>query len=171
MALANAFRLSMSFGDTDIFSDLSFDVGAKDKIGLIGVNGAGKTTLFKLFTGEYTPTSGALSIGRDTVIGYMEQHACADSERSMLNELLTVFDDVIAAEHELEEIAGQLSEGRGDTHALVARQDALLELIRRRDGLTYQSRARSTLMGLGFSEADFALHVSSFPTTAIFSTK
>ena len=157
MALANAFRLSMSFGDTDIFSDLSFDVGAKDKIGLIGVNGAGKTTLFKLFTGEYTPTSGALSIGRDTVIGYMEQHACADSERSMLNELLTVFDDVIAAEHELEEIAEQLSEGRGDTHALVARQDALLELIRRRDGLTYQSRARSTLMGLGFSEADFAL--------------
>ena len=157
MALANAFRLSMSFGDTDIFSDLSFDVGAKDKIGLIGVNGAGKTTLFKLFTGEYTPTSGALSIGRDTVIGYMEQHACADSERSMLNELLTVFDDVIAAEHELEEIAAQLSEGRGDTHALVARQDALLELIRRRDGLTYQSRARSTLMGLGFSEADFAL--------------
>ena len=157
MALANAFRLSMSFGDTDIFSDLSFDVGAKDKIGLIGVNGAGKTTLFKLFTGEYTPSSGALSIGRDTVIGYMEQHACADSERSMLNELLTVFDDVIAAEHELEEIAAQLSEGRGDTHALVARQDALLELIRRRDGLTYQSRARSTLMGLGFSEADFAL--------------
>ncbi len=157
MALANAFRLSMSFGDTDIFSDLSFDIGAKDKIGLIGVNGAGKTTLFKLFTGDYTPTSGALSIGKDTVIGYMEQHACAESERSMLDELLTVFDDVIAAEQELEQIAKQINSGAGDTHALVARQDFLLELIRRRDGLTYQSRARSTLLGLGFSEADFTL--------------
>ena len=157
MALANAFRLSMSFGDTDIFSDLSFDVGAKDKIGLIGVNGAGKTTLFKLFTGEYSPTSGALSLGKDTVIGYMEQHACAESDRSMLDELLTVFDDVIAAENELAQIEKQINAGAGDTHALVARQDFLLELIRRRDGLTYQSRARSTLLGLGFAETDFAL--------------
>ena len=157
MALANAFKLSISFGDTDIFSDLSFDVGAKDKIGLIGVNGAGKTTLFKLFTGEYTPTDGALVIGKDTVIGYMEQHACAESERTMLDELLTVFDDVIAAEEELEQIAKKISAGAGDTQALIARQDMLLELIRRRDGLTYQSRARSTLLGLGFSEADFTL--------------
>ena len=157
MALASAFRLSMSFGDTDIFSDVSFDVGAKDKIGLIGVNGAGKTTLFKLFTGEYSPTSGALSIGKDTVIGYMEQHACAESERAMLDELLTVFDDVIAAEAELEQIGKLLNAGKGDTHALIARQDALLQRIDRRDGLTFRSRARSALLGLGFSEADFDL--------------
>ena len=157
MSTLTASSLAVQFGDTTIFSGASFDVGAKDKIGLIGVNGAGKTTLFRLLTKQESPTQGALFFDKETVVGYMEQHACADSERSMLNELLTVFDDVIAAEHELEEIAGQLSEGRGDTHALVARQDALLELIRRRDGLTYQSRARSTLMGLGFSEADFAL--------------
>ena len=157
MAVANAFRLSMSFGDTDIFSDVSFEIGAKDKVGLIGVNGAGKTTLFKLFTGEYAPTSGALVPGKDTVIGYMEQHACAESERTMLDELLTVFADVMNAEQELDEIAKQISAGSGDTHALVARQSALLELIDRRDGLTYRSRARSALLGLGFAEADFTL--------------
>ena len=157
MALASAFRLSMSFGDTDIFSDVSFDIGAKDKIGLIGVNGAGKTTLFKLFTREYTPASGMLSLGKDTVIGYMEQHACAESERTVLNELLTVFSDVIAAEKELSEIEHRIGKQGADNAALIARQSALLALIDRRDGLTYQSRARAALRGLGFAETGFSL--------------
>ena len=160
MALAAAYQLQVSFGSREIFSGVSFEIGTKDKIGLIGVNGAGKTTLFRLFTGEYLPASGSLSIGKNTVIGYMEQHACAASEKSMLDELLTVFSDVIEAEKELEEIACEIDAERGNAAELVSRQQTLLELIDRRDALTYQSRARSALRGLGFSENDFSLPCS-----------
>ena len=160
MALVNAYNLKMSFSDTDIFSDVSFEIGSKDKIGLIGVNGAGKTTLFKIFTKEYQPSDGNLFVGKDTVIGYMEQHACSNSERSMYDELLTVFSDVIEAEKELEEIASKIDRNEGDTHSLITRQQYLYDLFERRDGLTYKSRARSALIGLGFDESDFSLPCS-----------
>ncbi len=157
MALVSGFDLSVSFGDNTVFSGVSFSVGEKDKIGLIGVNGAGKTTLFRLFTKEYLPTDGTISIGKDTVIGYMEQHACAESDRTMYDELLTVYRDVIDAERELENIAKQIDRRAGDLSALTLRQQELQERIERHDGFTYRSRARSALLGLGFKEEDFSL--------------
>ena len=160
MALVNGFGLSVAFDDKTIFSGVNFSIGEKDKIGLIGVNGAGKTTLFRLLTKAYAPTDGTLSIGKDTAIGYMEQHACANSERSMYNELLTVYQDVIDAERELEEIAEKIDRGAGDAQALTLRQQTLNERIKWRDGFTYRSRARSALLGLGFKESDFSLPCS-----------
>ena len=122
MALVTGFGLSVAFGDQTIFSGADFSIGPKDKIGLIGVNGAGKTTLMRLLTKEIAPAEGTVAIGKDTVIGYMEQHACSGSERSMLDELLTVYQDVIDAEHELEDIARQIDRGTGDVAALTRRQ-------------------------------------------------
>ena len=75
MSTLTASNLAVQFGDTTIFSGASFDVGPKDKIGLIGVNGAGKTTLFRLLTKQESPTQGALFFDKETVVGYMEQHA------------------------------------------------------------------------------------------------
>lgn len=109
LTLLSACNLSLSFTERVIFSNVSFDVYNKNKIGFIGVNGAGKSTLFKVITGELQPDEGSVFVGRDTVLGYMEQHACAASEKTMLQELLTVFDDVIAAEKELDEISDKLS--------------------------------------------------------------
>ena len=155
MSLISAHNLSLSFSENTVFSNISFDVYKKNKIGFIGVNGAGKSTLFKVLTGELQPDEGGVFIGRDTVIGYMEQHACSGSDKTMLEELLTVFDDVISAEKELDEISEKLiGEGSGNDE-LIARQQFLLDLFERRGGLTYQSRARSALIGLGFSESDF----------------
>ncbi|MBQ5968609.1 MAG: ABC-F family ATP-binding cassette domain-containing protein [Clostridia bacterium] len=160
MALVTGFGLSVAFGDQTIFSGADFSIGPKDKIGLIGVNGAGKTTLMRLLTKEIAPAEGTVAIGKDTVIGYMEQHACSGSERSMLDELLTVYQDVIDAEHELEDIARQIDRGTGDVAALTRRQQQLNDLLAWHDGFTYRSRARSALLGLGFKEEDFSLPCS-----------
>lgn len=160
MALISAHSVSLSFSDRVIFSDVSFDVYKKDKIGFIGVNGAGKTTLFKLFTRQLEPDGGDVFISRDATLGYMEQHACSGSDRTLFDELLTVFDDVISAEKELDEIAEKLNgEFSGDAE-LITRQQYLLELFERRGGLTYKSRTRSALIGLGFEEKDFSLSCS-----------
>ncbi len=160
LSLISAHNLSLSFSERTIFSNISFDVYKKNKIGFIGVNGAGKSTLFKVITGKLQPDEGGVFIGRDTVIGYMEQHACSSSEKTMLDELLTVFDDVIAAEKELDEISKRLMHEENGSTELIARQQYLLELFERRGGLTYQSRARSALLGLGFFESDFSLPCS-----------
>ena len=160
MTLLSASNLSLSFSERVIFSNVSFDVYKKNKIGFIGVNGAGKSTLFKVITGELQPDEGSVFVGRDTVIGYMEQHACASSEKTMFEELLTVFDDVISAEKELDEISDKLSADSENRDGLIARQQFLLELFERRGGLTYRSRCRSALIGLGFCEEDFSLPCS-----------
>ncbi len=160
MSLISVCNLGLSFSERVIFSDVSFDVQSKNKIGFIGVNGAGKSSLFKVITGELLPDEGNVFIGRDIKIGYMEQHACSSSEATMLEELLTVFSDVTSAEKELDEISHKLNNEAENCDELIARQQYLLELFERRGGLTYNSRARSALLGLGFSEEDFSLPCS-----------
>ena len=76
MPVLSVSKLGMSFGERTLFEDMSFDVDARDKVGLIGRNGVGKTTLFKLITGELEPASGVIARERGLNIGYMEQHAC-----------------------------------------------------------------------------------------------
>lgn len=158
MSLISVLDLSVSFSEKDIFSEVSFDVFPKDKIGFIGVNGAGKSTLFKILTKQLLPDSGNVFVNKDTVVGYMEQHACASSEKSLYDELLTVFEKVIEAENELENISEALSSS--PSGELIEKQQHLLDFFERNGGLTYKSRARSALLGLGFSVSDFSLPCS-----------
>ena len=104
MSLINVNNLSISFSENDILKNVTFQVEPKDKIGLIGTNGAGKTTLFKILTKEYLQNDGSVIISKDTNIGYMEQHACAESEKNVLDELMTVFTYLYDIEDELNEI-------------------------------------------------------------------
>lgn len=157
MAYLHTYNLNVSFGDKVLFDGVSFEVGEHDRIGLIGVNGAGKTTLFRLITGELEPTAGEAFVSKQACVGYLEQHACADSARSVYDEMLSVFAGVMRVEQELNETTRLLEEGReGGLHALIDRQQALQESFERMGGLTCRSRTRAALMGLGFSEADFS---------------
>lgn len=70
-------NLTLSFGENKLFSDLSFDIQDKEKVGFVGVNGAGKTSLFKIITGEYKADSGNCFISKNARLGYMEQHTCS----------------------------------------------------------------------------------------------
>ena len=155
-------KLSMSFGDRELFSELSFEVDARDKVGLIGRNGVGKTTLFKLISGELEPTSGVIAAERGLRIGYMEQHACSRGERSIYDELESVFDDLKELEQVIDSLNTDIERGKDDLTPLIASQAQLIERFERDGGLTYKSRTRAALKGFGFSEAEFAM-----PTSAL----
>ncbi|MCQ2463400.1 MAG: ABC-F family ATP-binding cassette domain-containing protein [Clostridia bacterium] len=161
MAILNAVDLSMSFGENEIFSGVSFEIAQHDKVGFIGVNGAGKSTLFKILTKEYEPTNGNVYISKNCTPGYMSQHVCRDGSRTVYEEMLTAYSDVIEAEKELEEISSQIENNDGDINRLIERQQYLQTEFERRDGLSYKSRARSAVLGLGFSESDLTLPCSS----------
>ena len=145
-------NLTLSFGENTLFSNISFDIQDKDKVGFVGVNGAGKTSLFKLIIGEYLADSGNCFISKNVKLGYMEQHTCSN-DKSIYNELVSVFDDLIKMEQELEEISKELT--KNHTKELIDRQDYLTNEFNRNGGLTYKSMTRSALIGLGFSEDDF----------------
>lgn len=145
-------NLTLSFGSDVLFSNVSFDIKDREKVGFVGVNGAGKTSLFKIITGEYTADSGNCFISKNARLGYMQQHTCSDN-KTIYNELVSVFDDLIKTERELDEIAEQLK--KNPSHELIQRQDYLTNEFNSNGGLTFRSMTRSALLGLGFSEEDF----------------
>lgn len=145
-------NLTLSFGENTLFSNISFSINEKEKVGFVGVNGAGKTSLFKLITGEYTADSGNCFLSKNTRLGYMEQHTCSDN-KTIWNELVSVFDDLIEMEQELDDIAHRLT--KEQSKELIDRQDYLTNEFQLNGGLTYKSMTRSALIGLGFSENDF----------------
>lgn len=160
LSLINANNISVSFSENDILKDVSFQVEQKDKIGLIGANGAGKTTLFKILTKEYLPNDGSVSISKDTNIGYMEQHACAQSKKCVIDELMSVFEYLYEIERELNDIENKLHTDTDKLETLLDRQHYLTNRYEQMGGLTYKSRAKSALMGIGFKESDFTLPCS-----------
>lgn len=158
MSLLTAQNLTFGFLDGVLFKGAAFKVENDDRIGLIGANGTGKTSLFKLITGEYYPNDGGIVRGKDVRIGYMEQYLNCDESQTLYGEALTVFDDVISMEYELEEITRRLM-SESDI-ALIEKQLSLTEEIERRDGLVYQAKTKSALLGLGFKEEELTARVS-----------
>lgn len=159
MAVLDVQNLTLSFGENTLFSDVSFDIKEHEKVGLIGCNGTGKTSLFKIITGEYTPDSGNCFISKNAKLGYMEQHTCSENH-TVYGELISVFDDLIEIEKQLEQISADLMEGKGDSKSLIEKQDELTEIFTRDGGLTYKSMTRSALLGLGFGAEDFDMPTS-----------
>lgn len=157
MAIVGIQNLKVDFAGKVLFENVSFDVNEGDFVGLIGANGTGKTTLFKVITGEIEPTDGAVFISKQTKVGYLEQHACHGSMRTVLDEALTVFAPLMRMEYELELLAQRIDTQSDIRNELIERQNELQEEYQASGGLTYKSRTRSALMGLGFSEADFTL--------------
>ena len=162
MPVLSLSKLSMGFGERTLFEDMSFEVEARDKDGLIGRNGVGKTTLFKIICGELEPTGGVVASERGLNIGYMEQHACSNGKRSIYDELESVFAELMQMERDIETITETIEHSTGDLTELIARQTELIERFERDGGLTYKSRTRSALIGLGFREEEFGM-----PTSAL----
>ena len=150
MSLLSADNVCKSFGTSVVLDDISFEVRESDRIGLIGSNGSGKTTLFKILTGEMTYDSGTVVRAAKTGLGYMEQHVCRNLERSAYEEVLTVFTPLLKVERELEELTTSLQKDPADPDARIERQSFLTDQYSTRGGLTFRSRTRSALAGLGF---------------------
>ena len=154
-------NLSVTFVERTLFSNVSFDVEAHDKVGFIGANGVGKTTLFKVLNGELSPSSGTIAFEKNANVGYMEQHACSNPEIDVYHELLSVFSYLADIEREIADITDAIDSKSGDLDSLVERQTQLIESYEAQGGLTYKSRTRSALLGLGFAETDFTMAVGS----------
>lgn len=158
MSLLTAQNLTFGFLDGVLFKDAAFKVEETDRVGLIGANGTGKTSLFKLIIGEYSPNEGGIVRGKDVRIGYMEQYLECDDGKTLYEEALTVFSDVMEMEKQLEVLTEKLL--NDSSIDLIEKQIKLTEDIERRDGLVYKAKTRSALLGLGFSEKDFDQQVS-----------
>lgn len=158
MAVLSVHNLEMSFSERVLFSQVSFDIEASDKVGFIGVNGVGKTTLFKILCGKMEQTGGDFFTSKNLKIGYMEQHACSNSENTVYNELLSVFPHLIRMEEEIDRLNLDLEMGRSDEKTIM-RHTELSEQFAVMDGLVYKSRTASALTGLGFKQEDFNMPV------------
>ena len=158
--LVNASKLEKSFGDELLFSDASFSIDDKDKIGFIGINGAGKSTLFKILMGEERYDFGELFKNKNLKIGYLEQYAASDSDKTVFDEVKSVYAEAEDIEQELEQIRWEIENSSDGIDELVIRQHNLQKRFEEIKGYHYKGIITSTLLGLGFCEDELTKKVS-----------
>ncbi len=150
--------INLSFGTDVILKDVSFALNEGDRVGVIGVNGAGKTSLFRVISGEYTPDSGSVYLGRGLTIGILEQNPDLTSlpgNLTCLEYMYTAFPDLISLEEDIERIENELSSLRGDDEKALSLTARLNEENRKYadgGGLEFRSRCRGMLLRLGFDK-------------------
>lgn len=151
MIIAQAQDLEQRFGGNTIFSNISFSVPDNARIGLVGPNGAGKTTLLKIMTGQQEPTSGQFTINKGLKVGYIAQENGLDEEKTIWDEMLTVFNDLIEKNKKITKMQEQIADHPED-EALLKRYDQLAYDFEQEGGFTYQAEIKSILNGFNFKE-------------------
>ena len=146
-------ELKKYFGVRELFSDVSFDIYERDHVGLVGVNGCGKSTLIRMLTGEEPIDGGQISFGKLVRVASLDQSPVWEKNETLLTAVLHCFDHLFRMEEQLNELADRLASG-DVSDALIGRQAALQDRYEREGGMTFRSRARSTLLGLGFTEEE-----------------
>ncbi len=158
--------LTVEFGGSTLFSDISFVINEKDRIALMGKNGAGKSTLLKILAGTREPTRGKVSAPKDTVIAYLPQHLMTDDGRTVFEETAQAFAHLHEMEAEIEAINKEL-ETRTDYESdsymkLIERVSTLSEKFYSIEEINYDADIEKTLLGLGFKRDDFGRQTSEF---------
>ena len=159
-------NLKVEFGARPLFHDVSYVVGDKDRIALVGKNGAGKSTMLKIIAGLQQPTFGTVSIPRETTIGYLPQVMKLADTRTVRQEAETAFEDIHKLKAEVERLNNQMVERTDyeseDYHALIDRFTRESERFQMMGGSNYQAELEQALIGLGFRRADFDRPTSEF---------
>ncbi|WP_278625126.1 ABC-F family ATP-binding cassette domain-containing protein [Parabacteroides gordonii] len=158
--------LTVEFGGFTLFDDVSFVVNKKDRIALVGKNGAGKSTMLKIFAGLQSPTSGTVSVPKETTIGYLPQQMQLTDTRTVKEEAELAFGHIREMEKEIERLNLQLAE-RTDYETesyqkLIDKVTHLSEHFQMMGGSNYHAELERTLIGLGFSRTDFDRLTSEF---------
>ena len=158
--------LTVEFGGSTLFSDISFVINEKDRIALMGKNGAGKSTLLKILAGVREPTRGKVSAPKDTVIAYLPQHLMTEDGRTVFDETAQAFAHLHEMEAEIEALNKEL-ETRTDYESdsymeLIERVSTLSEKFYSIEEINYDADIEKTLLGLGFTREDFTRQTSEF---------
>ena len=159
MISVNCENLSLSFGAETVLENVSFALNEGDKLGIIGVNGAGKSSLFAMITGKYQPTSGEVFISKGKTVGILEQNIEYDSSRTILDEAINTFSDLLETEKELENLR-MISEQTG-SEADAKRYADCQESFTSGGGYEFRGRCRGILKKLSLPEALWDKPVSS----------
>ncbi|MCD7851220.1 MAG: ATP-binding cassette domain-containing protein [Parabacteroides sp.] len=158
--------LTVEFGGSALFSDVSFVINEKDRIALMGKNGAGKSTLLKILAGVREATRGKVSAPKDTVIAYLPQHLMTEDGRTVFEETAQAFAHLHRMEAEIAELNKEL-ETRTDYESdsymeLIERVSTLSEKFYSIEEINYDADIEKTLLGLGFTREDFTRQTSEF---------
>lgn len=158
--------LTVEFGGSALFADVSFVINEKDRIALMGKNGAGKSTLLKILAGVREPTRGKVSAPKDTVIAYLPQHLMTEDGRTVFEETAQAFAHLHEMEAEIASLNKEL-ETRTDYESdsymeLIERVSTLSEKFYSIEEINYDADIEKTLLGLGFTREDFTRQTSEF---------
>lgn len=161
MIMLSCNKVSKTFGVETLLENISFSVNEGDKIGIVGVNGTGKTTLFKVITGILPHDRGEIFTSKNCRLGYLEQNTNFYSEKTIYDEVVSVFSDLIGAEEELRSLEHQIAslsdKGGSSGDQLKKTMDIYgkkYEEFEKNNGYAYKSEVRGTLKGLGFSDEE-----------------
>jgi len=160
MILLQAEHIEKTYGVETILQDISLQVQTGERVGLVGVNGAGKSTLMKILAGELSYDSGTVRIPKDVSIGYLAQNGGLESERSIWDEMLSVFSHLQKEERELRELEAKM----GDPNVIAdsKRYQQIMEdyahraeAFKEKGGYSYEGSIRGVLHGLRFADMDY----------------
>lgn len=158
--------LTVEFGGTTLFKDISFVINEKDRIALMGKNGAGKSTLLKILAGVRQPTRGSVTAPKGTEIAYLPQHLMVDDGRTVFEEASQAFAHLHETEAEIEMLNAELAsrtDYESDSYMeLIEKVTALSEKFYAIDMTHFEEDVEKTLLGLGFERTDFNRPTSDF---------
>ncbi len=165
MIVLSCNNITKSYVVDNIIEGITFSVNDSEKIGLVGLNGAGKSTLFNILTGKISMDSGEIYISKECAIGYLEQNTKIESDNSIFDEALTVFQPLIDMENNLRKLEHNISIESQNPNSdkleiLMEEYSHLTEDFQNKNGYGYKSEIKGILKGLGFSEEQLSQPMS-----------
>ena len=161
MIILQANKIERSFAGEVLFDNINLQVDERDRIALVGKNGAGKSTLLKILVGEEEPTSGEINKKKDISLSYLAQDSRFESENTIYDEMLHVFDDLRRTEKQLRQMELEMGEKSGEElNKLMSDYDRLSENFRQAGGFTYEADIRAILNGFKFDESMWQMKIS-----------
>lgn len=158
--------LSVQFGGTTLFSDVSFSINETDKIALMGKNGAGKSTLLKIIAGVNKPSSGNISAPKGTVIAYLPQHLLTEDNASVFEETSKAFEAIFKMKAEIDALNDELTVRTDyeseDYYKIIEKVSELSEKFYSIEEINYEAEVEKVLIGMGFTREDFSRPTSEF---------